>query len=103
MSRDKQRLEDYLAHIAEAIERIKRYTETQTKFEFLNDSLVQDAVVRNLEIIGEASNNIEKNIPSTHRRTLNCLCRSPIKCAMLSRTGISRWTMRSYGIRFKVI
>jgi uncharacterized protein with HEPN domain len=63
MSRDQQRLEDYLAHIAEAIARINRYTDSLTKPAFLNDQLVQDAVVRNLEIIGEASNNIEKQYP----------------------------------------
>lgn len=30
---------------------------------FLNNQLVQEAVIRNLEIIGEASNNIEKRYP----------------------------------------
>ncbi|SAI54550.1 Uncharacterized conserved protein [Bordetella ansorpii] len=30
---------------------------------FLNNQLVQDAVIRNLEIIGEASNNVEKHYP----------------------------------------
>ena len=30
---------------------------------FLGNKLVQDAVVRNFEIIGEASNNIEKHFP----------------------------------------
>ena len=30
---------------------------------FLNDKLVQDAVIRNFEIIGEASNNIEMHYP----------------------------------------
>lgn len=30
---------------------------------FLNDQLVQDAVIRNLEIIGEASNGIVKRYP----------------------------------------
>jgi uncharacterized protein with HEPN domain len=30
---------------------------------FLNNPLVQDAVIRNFEIIGEASNNIEKHNP----------------------------------------
>lgn len=63
MSRNKQRLTDYLAHIIEAIERIDRYTDGMTKPEFLENPLVQDAVIRNLEIIGEASNNIEKHCP----------------------------------------
>ncbi|RPE73194.1 uncharacterized protein with HEPN domain [Tibeticola sediminis] len=63
MSREQQRLADYLAHIAEAIERIDRYTEDMDEVAFLNNELVQDAVIRNLEIIGEASNNIEKLYP----------------------------------------
>jgi uncharacterized protein with HEPN domain len=63
MSRDHQRLADYLAHILEAIERIDRYTDDMNELAFLNDQLVQDAVIRNFEIIGEASNNIEKHYP----------------------------------------
>lgn len=63
-SRDPQRLGDYLAHILESIERIERYTQGMTESAFLNDPLVQDAVVRNLEVIGEASHNIEKHAPA---------------------------------------
>jgi uncharacterized protein with HEPN domain len=63
MSRDQQRLADYLAHILEAIERIKRYTKDMAELAFLENQLVQDAVIRNFEIIGEASNNIEKHYP----------------------------------------
>jgi len=63
MSRDKQRLSDYLGHILEAIERIDRYTSDMDEVNFLSDSLVQDAVIRNIEIVGEASNNIAKHHP----------------------------------------
>ena len=63
MNRDPQRLDDYLAHIIEAIERIDRYTDDMVEVAFLESQLIQDAVVRNLEIIGEASNNIEKHFP----------------------------------------
>lgn len=55
---------DYLAHILEAIERIDRYTCGLDEVAFLNSTVVQDAVVRNIEIIGEASNNIEKRCPA---------------------------------------
>jgi len=58
-----QRLADYLAHIAQAIERIDGYTEDMDEMAFLANPLVQDAVVRNIEIIGEASHNIEKHYP----------------------------------------
>ena len=63
MTRDQQRLADYLNHILEAIERIDQYTEDMDEPAFLNSSLVQDAVIRNVEITGEASNNIEKALP----------------------------------------
>lgn len=63
MSRNRQRLTDYLEHILEAIERIDLYTEDMDEIAFLDNKLVQDAVVRNFEIIGEASNNIEKHYP----------------------------------------
>ncbi len=61
MSKDRQRLIDYLAHMLEAIERINRYTENIDELAFLHNELVQDAVIRNLEILGEASNNIQKH------------------------------------------
>jgi uncharacterized protein with HEPN domain len=63
MSRDQQRLGDYLAHIQEAIERIERYTEDIDEAAFLENEMVQDAVVRNFEIIGEASHNIDEHYP----------------------------------------
>ncbi|ACO81114.1 hypothetical protein AvCA_50240 [Azotobacter vinelandii CA] len=63
MSRDRQRLTDYLVHILEAIERIDRYTEDMSEVTFLENQMAQDAVIRNLEIIGEASNNITKHYP----------------------------------------
>ena len=55
-----QRLADYLAHILEAIERIDTYVSDLDELAFLKSHLVQDAVIRNFEIIGEACNNIEK-------------------------------------------
>lgn len=64
MSRDLQRLADYLAHILQAIERIDRYCDDLSELEFLQHELVQDAVIRNFEVIGEASNNIEKHYPA---------------------------------------
>jgi uncharacterized protein with HEPN domain len=63
MTLDQKRLADYLAHIIEAIRRIDCYTEGMDERAFLGNQLVQDAVIRNLEIIGEASNNIEKHYP----------------------------------------
>jgi len=47
-----------LADIKEAAFRTKGYTRTLTYQRFLRDKKTQDAVVRNLEIIGEAAKNI---------------------------------------------
>ncbi len=63
MTRDPQRLADYLAHILEGIKRIEEYVSDMDEVTFLGHKLVQDAVIRNFEIIGEASNNIEKRFP----------------------------------------
>ncbi len=57
-SKDELRVSDYLEHIVEAIDRIQRYTKDMTETVFLRDEKTQDAVVRNIEIIGEASKNI---------------------------------------------
>ncbi|MHB1676359.1 MAG: HepT-like ribonuclease domain-containing protein [Sulfuriferula sp.] len=46
-----------------AVERIDRYTADMDEVGFLNSELVQDAVIRNIEIIGEASNNIQRVAP----------------------------------------
>jgi uncharacterized protein with HEPN domain len=63
MTRDPQRLSDYLNHILEAIKRIEEYVSDLDEIAFLGYKLVQDAVIRNFEVIGEASNNIEKRFP----------------------------------------
>lgn len=63
MSRDPQRLPDYLGHILEAIERIQSYVDDVDEVGFLSSKIIQDAVIRNLEVIGEASRNIERVHP----------------------------------------
>lgn len=63
MSRDRRRLGDFLAHVLDAIERIQRYTDDLDEAGFLESELVQDAVIRNLEVIGEASRNILAQFP----------------------------------------
>lgn len=57
------RVPDYLAHILEAIKRISVYTDDIDEVGFLENEMVQDAVIRNIEIIGEAARNIEKHHP----------------------------------------
>ena len=52
----------FLEDILVAIEKIEVYTRNMTYDEFRNDSMVVDAVIRNLEIIGEAAKNVPKRI-----------------------------------------
>ncbi|MGY8526228.1 HepT-like ribonuclease domain-containing protein [Paracidovorax citrulli] len=54
---------DYLGDILEAISRIARYTAGLAEDAFHTDDLVQDAVIRNLEVIGEACRNIARHYP----------------------------------------
>lgn len=55
----------YLAHILECIQKIERFTD-DGKSRFLQDDMVQDAVIRNLEIIGEAAKRIDENYRAAH-------------------------------------
>jgi uncharacterized protein with HEPN domain len=55
---EKRRDKDYLCDIAEAIRRILSYTKGLTWDGFLADNKTQDAVVRNLEVIGEATKSL---------------------------------------------
>jgi uncharacterized protein with HEPN domain len=63
MSRDALSLPEYVDHVIAAVERIKRYTAGLNEVSFLEEELVQDAVIRNIEVIGEACRNIRRNFP----------------------------------------
>ena len=56
----------FLNHINDAIELINKFTEGFTKAKFLADKLVQSAVVRQIEIIGEATKNLPRPFKSAH-------------------------------------
>lgn len=58
----------FLLDILEAIDKIKLYTRDLSYKEFMQDEKTKDAVVRNLEIIGEASKNIPVEIKEKHSR-----------------------------------
>ena len=55
-----------LSDIAEAAEKIGRYLKGMTKKEFLADEKTADAVIRNLEIIGEVIGNFSFNEKQKH-------------------------------------
>jgi uncharacterized protein with HEPN domain len=55
----------YLRHIRDAIARIEKYT-VQGRSAFFNDTMVQDGVIRNLEVIGEAVKNLPPELKRRH-------------------------------------
>ena len=57
MSRDPLRLTDYLGHILESIQKIQTYCDDVDEVGFLANPMLQDAVIRNFGMIGEASHN----------------------------------------------
>ena len=57
MSRDESL---YLADIQESCEKVLRFTKGMTYKEFVHDDLHFDAVLRNLEIIGETVKNVSE-------------------------------------------
>jgi len=56
----------YIDHVHQAITKIRKYTENLTREDFENDELIQDAVIRNIEIIGEATKNLSKEFRKIH-------------------------------------
>ena len=56
----------YLEDILESIERIGEYVSEISENEFYEDHLIQDAVLRRLEIIGEAVKGIPDNVRKDH-------------------------------------
>ncbi len=57
------RVNDYLQHMLQAVARIERYTQGMDQAAFLQDEQLQDAVIRNIEVLGEAANNIKRADP----------------------------------------
>ena len=62
------RTQDFVDHILQAIERIDRYTAGMDESGFVANEMAQDAVIRNIEIIGEASRNVQDVAPEFARR-----------------------------------
>jgi uncharacterized protein with HEPN domain len=51
----------FIEHIIDCIVKIKEYTKNVNESGFLESSLIQDAVIRNFEIIGEATKNLNED------------------------------------------
>lgn len=56
----------YISDIIESIEKIQRYISNLTFEEFANNPMVIDAVIRNFEIIGEASSHVPEGVQNKY-------------------------------------
>lgn len=56
----------YLKHMRDAIERIEEYTHGMMREEFSKKMVVQDAVIRQIEILGEASKQVSAEFKANH-------------------------------------
>ncbi|BDZ71976.1 HepT-like ribonuclease domain-containing protein [Methanobacterium petrolearium] len=56
----------FLEHILESIELIEDYTSELAKEDFLNSVLLQDAIIRRIEIIGEAIKNLPEDLKNKY-------------------------------------
>ena len=56
----------YLIHIDECLERIESYTKDIDKKAFMDSTLIQDAVVRNLQIMSESTQRLSDNLKDDH-------------------------------------
>jgi uncharacterized protein with HEPN domain len=63
MSRHPLRVRDYLGHMLDAVGQIRQYMNGKNANDFLSDRLLQDGVIRNFEILGEASKNLLDSVP----------------------------------------
>lgn len=52
----------FLADILESINKIEKYTQKISKERFFKDEKIQDAVIRRIEIIGEAAKNVSIDV-----------------------------------------
>ena len=58
----------YLKHIQQAIHKVGQYTKGVSRSSFEKTSLIQDAVIRQIEIIGEASKRLSEDVQTSNPR-----------------------------------
>ena len=56
----------YIDHILTSISKIRSYTQNMSLTDFANNEMAQDAVIRNVEIVGEATRKISMEMKSRY-------------------------------------
>ena len=57
----------YLEHILESITKIESFTKGISRFDFDRNVMIQDAIIRHIEIIGEATKKISNEFSQIHK------------------------------------
>jgi uncharacterized protein with HEPN domain len=56
----------YIFHIIDSMDQIAEYTDPLDYNSFMESRMIQDAVIRNLEVIGEAAKNVSNSTKADH-------------------------------------
>ena len=67
MNAHEDRAREFLLHMAEALDKILLYTEDVDRDAFWENSMLQDAVIRNIAIVGEAAKQLQDAAPKFSR------------------------------------
>lgn len=70
MSEERKKPNIFLFDVIKSIEEIERHAASMSRADFLKDVKTQDAVIRRLEIIGEAVKNISPHFKKAHSSIL---------------------------------
>ncbi len=93
MSEKRKSILPFIRDILDSIEKIEKYCQSMTYDQFLDDDKTRDAVVRNLEIIGEAA----KNIPDSVKERFSDIAWRPI-------TGMRDKLIHGYfGVSYSIV
>ena len=78
----------YLRHVLDAIEKIDSYASVGRDV-FMSTSHWQDAIIRQLEIIGEATKRLSKGLRSRHQERTNPNLNSLIELSIIYQSFLS--------------
>jgi uncharacterized protein with HEPN domain len=56
----------FIRHMLEAVERVMEVTHKTTKDQFEREWVIQDALIRELEVLGEAAGRVSRELTSSH-------------------------------------